>query len=203
MDSNDNKEFEREFDFRTMKSMSLVTFPKRKKEEQRQFLPPRNRCLSYAFPKNFVPTLHPKKSNLKPTPIILNKNRKITLPLNKIEEKMSLSFENEKDSSSFDDSDDEYADIRLNIKEIKPKYFVLRKQMSKFTVNKSKKCISKDDTALKCVSPSEYVFNNKEKDNYIREHFKSFRHTIECFNGTKGQRGFSIMNILEMTSGLK
>lgn len=204
MDS--NKALEGDFDFRKMKSLSLVTFPKRKKDEPKQFHPPRNRCLSYAFPKDFVPHLHPKRSQIKPTPIVLNSNKKSTFELKKIEEKMSLSFEREKDSSSFDDSsdsDDEYAEIRLNIKETKPKYFILRKQMSKFTINKSKKCISKDDTSLKCVSPSEYVFNKQEKENYIHNHFKSFRHTFDCFNGKKCQRGFSIMNILEMTSGLK
>lgn len=76
--------------------------------------------------------------------------------------------------------------------------------MSKFTINRQQhrgKC--KDDSEIKMISPSERVFNNKEKDSYIQHHFKSFRHTFDCFKGTKSQRGFSIMNILEMTSGLK
>lgn len=75
MDSNDA--LEGDFDFRKMKSSSLVTFPKIKKDEPRQFLPPRNRCLSYAFPKDFAPHLHPKRSQIKP--IVLNRNRKITI----------------------------------------------------------------------------------------------------------------------------
>ena len=112
MESNqcENKESE-ELNFRKMKSMSLVSFPKRKKkeekEEQRQYVPPRNRCLSYAFPKNFVPKLHPKKARLTPTPIILNKNKKHLKPLkplNKIEETLSLSFERKDSSDSMNDS---------------------------------------------------------------------------------------------------
>ena len=75
MDS--NEALEGDFDFRKMKSLSLVTFPKIKTDEPRQFLPPRNRCLSYAFPKDFVPHFHPKRSQIKP--IVLNRNRKITI----------------------------------------------------------------------------------------------------------------------------
>ena len=216
MESNqcENKESE-ELNFRKMKSMSLVSFPKRKKkeekEEQRQYVPPRNRCLSYAFPKNFVPKLHPKKARLTPTPIILNKNKKHLKPLkplNKIEETLSLSFERKDSSDSMNDSSDsdENFEIRLNIQEAEnnQKYKKMRRLMSKFTINRKQHTgKSKDDSEIKMISPSERVFNNKEKESYIQHHFKSFRHTFDCFKGTKSQRGFSIMNILEMTSGLK
>lgn len=201
----ENKDEDEELMFRQMKSMSLVGFPKKKNVENSK--PLRNRCFSYAYPKNFVPKLHPQKAKIKPTPILLNKNqKKIIKPpqLNKIEEAMSLSFEGKQNVSSSFDSDDEDDELKLNIEEEKSnnKFKTLRRMMSKFTTNKKKLFNYKDDFDKKYYSPS---FKNLLVQEEKAQHFKSFRHTFDYFKTPKCslQRGFSIINILEMTSGLK
>lgn len=201
-------EEDEELMFRQMKSMSLVTFPKKKSVDNSK--PLRNRCFSYAYPKKFVPKLHPQKAKIKPTPILLNKNqKKIIKPiqtLNKIEEAMSLSFENKQNVSSSFDSDEEGDDeLKLNIEEEKPnnKFITLRRMMSKFTINNKRLFNYKDDFDKRYYSPSLKKFLLQEEN--FQQHFKSFRHTFDYFKTPKCslQRGFSIINILEMTSGLK
>lgn len=184
--------------FREIKSMSLVTFPKKKANPPEI---PRNRFFSSALPKNFVPKLRPLKAKMKPSPIQLNKPKTSSyIRLNKIEETMSLSFEkSDSNSNSYiDSSDDSESELRFIIEENKvTKCNEFRKQMSKFTNNNKRKYTVNDDFDNKYKSPS-----------LLQEtsiHFRSFRHTFDYFKSTEAklQRGFSIMNILEMTSGLK
>ena len=187
--------------FREIKSMSMTTFPKKQSKPDI----PRNRFFSSALPKNFVPKLHPLKAKMKPVPIQLNKPKnKSHQPLNQIEEKMSLSFEkSDSNSSSYEDSsDDSESELRFTIEEHKVTQCTeFRKQMSKFTNNNKRKHTVNDDFENKYTSPS--LLSKEERDMSI--HIRSFRHTFDYFKGSevKLQRGFSIMNILEMTSGLK
>ena len=183
--SNLNNE-EENFTFREIKSMSLVTFPKKKPPEI-----PRNRFFSSALPNNFVPKLHPMQAKRKPSPIKLN-NRS-----HQIDELISLSYEKSDSSSSYiDSSDDNESELGKNIKKCRE----LRKQMSKFTNTNNRKYTVNDDFDNKYTSPS--LLSKEERDMSI--HFRSLRHTFDYFKSTdeQTQRGFSIMNILERESEL-
>ena len=191
MDSNQNcnsnlNNEEENFTFREIKSMSLVTFPKKKPPEI-----PRNRFFSSALPNNFVPKLHPMQAKRNPSPIKLN-NRS-----HQIDELISLSYEKSDSSSSYiDSSDDNESELEKNIKKCRE----LRKQMSKFTNTNNRKYTVNDDFDNKYTSPS--LLSKEERDMSI--HFRSLRHTFDYFKSTdeQTQRGFSIMNILEMESEL-
>ena len=185
--------------FRAIKSMSLVTFPKKQSKPEI----PRNRFFSSALPKNFVPKLHPLKAKMKPVPIQLNKPKnKSYQHLNQIEEKISLSFEKSDSSSYEDSSDDSESELRFTIDDNKViQCNAFRKRMSKFTNNNKRKHTVNDDFENKYTSPS--LLSKEERDMSIN--IRNFRHTFDYLKGSevKLQRGFSIMNILEMTSGLK
>ena len=185
--------------FRAIKSMSMTTFPKKQSKPEI----PRNRFFSSALPKNFVPKLHPLKAKMKPVPIQLNKPKnKSHQHLNQIEEKISLSFEKSDSSSYEDSSDDSESELRFTIDDNKViQCNAFRKRMSKFTNNNKRKHTVNDDFENKYTSPS--LLSKEERDMSI--HIRNFRHTFDYFKGSevKLQRGFSIMNILEMTSGLK
>lgn len=185
--------------FRAIKSMSMTTFPKKQSKPEI----PRNRFFSSALPKNFVPKLHPLKAKMKPVPIQLNKPKnKSYQHLNQIEEKISLSFEKSDSSSYEDSSDDSESELRFTIDDNKViQCNAFRKRMSKFTNNNKRKHTVNDDFENKYTSPS--LLSKEERDMSI--HIRNFRHTFDYFKGSevKLQRGFSIMNILEMTSGLK
>ena len=185
--------------FRAIKSMSMTTFPKKQSKPEI----PRNRFFSSALPKNFVPKLHPLKAKMKPVPIQLNKPKnKSHQHLNQIEEKISLSFEKSDSSSYEDSSDDSESELRFTIDDNKViQCNAFRKRMSKFTNNNKRKHTVNDDFENKYTSPS--LLSKEERDMSI--HISNFRHTFDYFKGSevKLQRGFSIMNILEMTSGLK
>ena len=185
--------------FRAIKSMSMTTFPKKQSKPEI----PRNRFFSSALPKNFVPKLHPLKAKMKPVPIQLNKPKnKSYQHLNQIEEKISLSFEKSDSSSYEDSSDDSESELRFTIEDNKViQCNAFRKRMSKFTNKKKRKHTVNGDFENKYTSPS--LLSKEERDMSI--HIRNFRHTFDYFKGSevKLQRGFSIMNILEMTSGLK
>lgn len=185
--------------FRAIKSMSMTTFPKKQSKPEI----PRNRFFSSALPKNFVPKLHPLKAKMKPVPIQLNKPKnKSYQHLNQIEEKISLSFEKSDSSSYEDSSDDSESELRFTIDDNKViQCNAFRKRMSKFTNNNKRKHTVNDDFENKYTSPS--LLSKEERDMSIN--IRNFRHTFDYFKGSevKLQRGFSIMNILEMTSGLK
>ena len=185
--------------FRAIKSMSMTTFPKKQSKPEI----PRNRFFSSALPKNFVPKLHPLKAKMKPVPIQLNKPKnKSYQHLNQIEEKISLSFEKSDSSSYEDSSDDSESELRFTIEDNKViQCNAFRKRMSKFTNNNKRKHTVNDDFENKYTSPS--LLSKEERDMSIN--IRNFRHTFDYFKGSevKLQRGFSIMNILEMTSGLK
>ena len=72
--------------------------------------------------------------------------------------------------------------------------------MSKFTNTNNRKYTVNDDFDNKYTSPS--LLSKEERDMSI--HFRSLRHTFDYFKSTdeQTQRGFSIMNILEMESEL-
>ena len=177
----------------------MTTFPKKQSKPEI----PRNRFFSSALPKNFVPKLHPLKAKMKPVPIQLNKPKnKSHQHLNQIEEKISLSFEKSDSSSYEDSSDDSESELRFTIDDNKViQCNAFRKRMSKFTNNNKRKHTVNDDFENKYTSPS--LLSKEERDMSIN--IRNFRHTFDYFKGSevKLQRGFSIMNILEMTSGLK
>ena len=144
--------------------------------------------------------MRPIKATKKPSPIQLNRQKNRN-PLNSMDEKISLSFEKSDSSSSsyIDSSDDSESEVKFTIEDNTVKQCKeFQKQMSKFTNTYNRKYTVNDDFDNKYTSPS--LLSKEDRDMSI--HYRSLRHTFDYFQrkDNKYQRGFSIMNILEMES---
>ena len=203
MDSkNQNDEF-----FLQMKSFSLNSFPKNKKEN----ICPENLFRSLSFlPKNFVPKPKPQKAIVSPSPMILSckpkflSNKNTLLYHRKSKQNHAISCE---EYSSSCDSDDiaKDADTSLDNNEEDKKCSIINNDNTKFDFFKnftlSRKMLSKirlqyggryckDDVNVYKRSPLEHFTNDKENIT---------RFSIDF--GTKLEsKGISILNILELTS---
>lgn len=196
-----NTKKETDFFFQA-KSLSLNTFPQSKQPE----LLPDNLYRSISFvPKNFCPKPKPQKAIISPSPMILSTKPRLLLKKISIASKQhELPISCEECSSDCDSEDEceETSSGGVNI--LNEKNMITNSEVTKNSdiienINSIRKVLSririqscinvpKDD--IKVYLKTKYCLPKEEK---------SKRHSVELKNKIE-QKGFSILNILELSS---
>lgn len=186
--------------FLQAKSLSLNTFPINKDKD----LPQDNLYRSISFiPKNFCPKPKPQKAFISPSPMILSTRPRLLLKKISIASKhneLPISCE---ECSSDCDSDDECEETSsggviheknaiTNSEGIQKSDIVeninsIRKVLSRIRIQS---CINVPKDDIKVYLKTKYCLPKEEK---------SKRHSVELKNRIE-QKGFSILNILELSS---
>lgn len=194
--------------FLQMKSFSLNSFPKNKKEN----ICPENLYRSLSFlPENFVPKPKPQKAIVSPSPMVLSCKPKFysgknTLLYNqKFKQNHAISCEEEYSSSCDSDDIAKDVDTSLDNNEEDKKCSIVNNDNSKFDLlhnfTLSRKMLTKiklqyagryykDDINIHKKSALEPLNNDKEN---IKRYSSDYGTQLE-------NKGFSILNILELTS---